>query len=72
MKTPVADEIMKVDSLSLVIPSLLVKRECLCIEGTICTEDLSLSLLPHNTPRSFWVNALSNCVLLLEDASDNS
>lgn len=71
MKTPVADEIMKVNSLSLVIPSLLVKRECLCIEGTICT-DLSLSLLPHNTPRSFWVNALSNCVLLLENASDNS
>lgn len=71
MKTPVAEEIMKVDSLSLVIPALLVKRECLCIEGTICT-DLSLLLLPHNTSRLFWVNALSNCVLLLEDASDNS
>lgn len=43
---PTVDEIMKEDSISFVTPTLPVKRECLCIEGTGFTEDLSLSLLP--------------------------
>lgn len=55
-------KIMKDDSISFVTPTLPVKRECLCIEGTIFTEDLGLSLLPSQyaqTASSFWINELS-------------
>lgn len=51
MKTPVADEIMKGDS----VPSCYSHASCeeglLRVEGTISTEDHSLSSLPHNTYR---------------------
>lgn len=46
MKTSIVDEIMKEQKKSLpllIIPTLRVKRECLCIEED--TEDLSLSFI---------------------------
>lgn len=47
MKTPMADEIMKGDSVSCYSHSSC-EEGILGIEGTISTADLNLSLLPHS------------------------
>lgn len=61
------------DSVSLVIPTLLVKREFLALRAPSPQKILiSHCYLTAHAASSFGVNALSQCVLLLEDASDHS
>lgn len=74
MKTPIIDEIMKGYFLSLlVVLTLHVKREnAYALRVSFLQKILVFHCyLTAHTAGSFGVNGLPNCVLLLEDNSEN-